>query len=87
MTDLTDFSPATGHHKWCNCTLIGSGAPCSGTPEGDDCASALYAMLPEIDRNARAHGWECGHSGELLAGPGFTSEDNPFIDPNWRDRL
>lgn len=43
--------------------------------------------LEEIDRNARAYGWEVGKgrpvTGEIL----MTSSDNPFLDPNWRENI
>jgi hypothetical protein len=42
--------------------------------------------LAEIDRNARAYGYEVGR-GRLLAKGIETSEDNPFLDPNWRDHV
>jgi hypothetical protein len=38
----------------------------------------------EMDRNARAYGWEIGHGKPLAAVIEF-SEDNPFLDPTWRD--
>lgn len=40
----------------------------------------------EIDRNARAYGWEVGKHGQLDPTVGL-SPDNPFADPNWRDRV
>jgi hypothetical protein len=42
--------------------------------------------LYEIDRQARAYGWEIGHGKELNKEI-HTSPDNPFMDPNWRDRI
>ncbi len=44
------------------------------------------ARLREIDRNARAYGWEVGKWG-VLAEHIVYSPDNPFIDPNWRDHV
>lgn len=43
-------------------------------------------LAEEIDRNARAYGWETHKRGRLVA-KGETSEDNPFLDPHWRDRV
>ena len=42
--------------------------------------------LDEIDRNARAYGFEIGRGQRLSEGI-ETSEDNPFLDPNWRDTI
>lgn len=42
--------------------------------------------LDEIDRNARAYGFEIGR-GRALAEGIETSEDNPFLSPNWRDAI
>lgn len=42
--------------------------------------------LIELDRQARAYGWEIGH-GQPLGKEINTSEDNPFMDPNWRDHI
>ena len=42
--------------------------------------------LSEVDRAARAYGWEIGR-GQSLAEQVETSPDNPFMDPNWRDRI
>ncbi len=42
--------------------------------------------LDEIDRNARAYGFEIGR-GQALAERIESSEDNPFLDPNWRDLI
>lgn len=42
--------------------------------------------IKEIDRNARAYGFEIGRGhplGELVT----TSEDNPFLDPDWASDL
>lgn len=43
--------------------------------------------LAEIDRNARAYGWEVGRRGIEPTAVTETSEGNPFIDPDWRDRM
>lgn len=42
--------------------------------------------LVEIDRNARAYGFEVGR-GALLAEVIEYAEDNPFVDPNWHDQI
>lgn len=40
--------------------------------------------LEEIDRNARAYGWEIG-KGQTIGEPELdTTDGNPFEDPNWR---
>jgi hypothetical protein len=44
------------------------------------------ATVIEIDRNARAYGYEVGR-GKSLAKGVETSEDNPFLDLNWRDHV
>ncbi len=43
-------------------------------------------ILEEIDRNARAYGYEIGR-GQQLGREITTSQDNPFLDPNWRDQV
>lgn len=42
--------------------------------------------LLEIDRNARAYGYEIGRGKPVSLGI-ETSEDNPFLDPKWRDKI
>ena len=49
-------------------------------------ADALAPMLDEMDRNARAYGWEIGRGREVVTNVEF-SDDNPFKDPNWRDNM
>lgn len=39
--------------------------------------------MDEFDRAARAYGWEVGR-GHPLTEQITTSDDNPFMDPNWR---
>lgn len=46
----------------------------------------LRPVLDEMDRNARAYGWEIGHGTPMTDVIEF-SEDNPFLDPNWRDNV
>ena len=41
--------------------------------------------LEEVDRNARAYGWEVGRGHKLTADIKQTSPDNPFRHSNWRD--
>lgn len=43
--------------------------------------------LDEIDRNARAYGWEVGHGHPLTDKIESTSEENPFLRANWRDYI
>lgn len=52
-----------------------------------DQAVVDHDTMASIDRNARAYGYEVGKTGELVAVVENTSPDNPFLDPNWRDRL
>lgn len=40
----------------------------------------------EVDRNARAYGWEVGKHGKLVEITSLSPE-NPFADPNWRDKV
>lgn len=42
--------------------------------------------LEEIDRNARAYGWAVGR-GQPLAEQIESGDDNPFHDPDWRERI
>lgn len=42
--------------------------------------------LEEMDRNARAYGWEIGQ-GAKIDHMVDASEENPFLDVNWRDQL
>lgn len=42
--------------------------------------------LEEVDRSARAYGWEIGQ-GKSLAEIVDMSDDNPFKDSNWRERI
>lgn len=42
--------------------------------------------IAEIDRCARAYGFEVGR-GQPLANTVTTSPGNPFLDPEWRSRL
>lgn len=41
--------------------------------------------LEEMDRCARAYGWEVGNGHPLAVIIEDISEDNPFIHENWRD--
>lgn len=49
-------------------------------------AEALAPFLDEMDRNGRAYGWEIGQGRPLTRTITF-SEDNPFVDKNWRDKV
>lgn len=44
-------------------------------------------QVDEIDRNARAYGWEVGRGAPIQFGPIPTSADNPFLERNWRDGI
>ena len=50
--------------------------------------SRLVGSSPvsEIDRSARAYGWEIG-KGRALTDVVDCSDDNPFLDPDWRERM
>lgn len=45
-----------------------------------------FKQMSEIDRNARAYGFEVGRGKPLTKTMTF-SDDNPFIDRNWRDKV
>jgi hypothetical protein len=44
-------------------------------------------MIDEVDRNARAYGFEIGRGHPLTRYIPATSMANPFLDPRWRDRI
>jgi hypothetical protein len=44
------------------------------------------AVARAIDTQARAYGWEVGR-GRPLAGQVDASDDNPFLDQNWRAKI
>lgn len=46
----------------------------------------LQPVLDEMDRNARAYGWEIGQGKPLTQVLDF-SPDNPFLYLNWRDNV
>lgn len=43
--------------------------------------------IEEIDRNARAYGWEIGQGAVLSHGMVQVTDGNPFIQSNWRDQI
>jgi hypothetical protein len=43
--------------------------------------------LEEIDRNARAYGYEIGKGKRLVRVMEDISQDNPFLDPDWRVKM
>lgn len=43
--------------------------------------------IDEIDRNARAFGWEIGHGAILVGGTICTSDDNPFLSKDWKKEM
>ena len=46
----------------------------------------LRPVFDEMDRNARAYGWEIGRGKPLTQVLDFSPE-NPFIDPNWKEKV
>lgn len=44
-------------------------------------------QIGEIDRTARAYGFEIGQGHPLVEQITELSEDNPFMDPNWRTKI
>lgn len=56
----------------------------------DDCVhnfAPLFELIAEIDRNARAYGWEVGHGHPLTEKIESTTPGNPFMDPDWRAHI
>lgn len=43
------------------------------------------SKLEEIDRTARAYGWEIGRGRPIVQQMEDISPSNPFLDPNWRE--
>lgn len=43
-------------------------------------------QLEELDRNARAYGFEIGRGQRTDSDQIDSSPDNPFLDPDWRNR-
>jgi hypothetical protein len=52
----------------------------------DDATDAVLGIVAEIDRNARAYGWDVGH-GRPLSEQLESHPDNPFMDPDWSSGL
>jgi hypothetical protein len=50
-----------------------------------------YVIVPEaveeIDRMSRAYGWEVGHGKPLTQTIEDLSEDNPFLQEDWKERM
>lgn len=44
-------------------------------------------LFKDADRNARAYGWEVGHGQPLTEQINGLSDDNPFLDDNWKDKV
>lgn len=93
---VADFSPGTGHLRDCEADTA-SWRPCN-----KDCHNHLFAVAQdlervvnrlrneqdEVDRNARAYGWEIGNQFPV-SGPKEKvtfGALNPFIYPDWRRR-
>lgn len=45
------------------------------------------ARIEEVDRSARAYGWEIGKGHPLSERIEQLSPENPFLDKNWRERI
>lgn len=45
------------------------------------------AQVEEIDRNARAYGWEVGRGHPLTEQLNTVESANPFLDKNWREQI
>lgn len=52
--------------------------------DATDHVCRLRPVIEDLDRNARAYGWEIGR-GKTLGETVEMSPDNPFRDPDWRD--
>jgi hypothetical protein len=84
---VPDSDPSAG---WCGTAVAHDRHPwhdglCPGFRANT--ISPNYGVPPdvvEIDRNARAYGWEIGHRGIAPTEVTETSEGNPFMDPDWR---
>lgn len=59
----------------------GRAGPLRVYPDG-----VLPENMAEIDRNARAYGWEIGH-GEDLAEVVDATDGNPFLNREWRNEI
>jgi hypothetical protein len=49
--------------------------------------SKAIGGMAEVDRNARAYGFEIGRGKPLTKHMVGLSMDKPFLDPNWRDNI
>jgi hypothetical protein len=47
----------------------------------------VESIREETYRNARAYAWEIGHGHPLTERIEKMSSENPFSDPNWRDKI
>lgn len=54
---------------------------------GDQLSSTDFTGDDEIDRNARAYGWEIGKGHPLVEQIEKMQPDNPFLNKNWRENL
>lgn len=57
------------------------------TDASNAAADTVLAIVDEIDRNARAYGWSVGQGAPLTEVLVDVSDANPFLDPNWRERV
>jgi len=55
--------------------------------DGENVVGIPVDKLEEMDRNARSYGWEVGHGQQLASKIENISEENPFQDPEWRQRV
>lgn len=47
----------------------------------------LSPLFDEMDRNARAFGWEIGRGHPLTDLVMECSPENPFLDPEWKSKI
>lgn len=95
--EVADFHPGTSHKHDCPKTRVSSGADCT-----ENCIHDLYAVAEdqarviarlrneqdEVDRAARAYGWEIRNKFPL-SGPKEQvtfNDKNPFLHADWRKR-
>lgn len=84
------WSCLRGYHSDGPCALVEDGVPVGVGNQpvlsvGDIAMSK--SILVEIDRNARAYGWEVGNGHPLARKIVETSPDNPFTDKNWQSKI
>lgn len=55
--------------------------------ENYDKALRVLRSVEEIDRNARAYGWEVGRGHLMVDKMADCDPANPFLDSNWREHV